>query len=200
VLAGQAPGQVASRCGLSADAVDAFERLFFDVRDRLDAPDYIALVAIGPRLYDDATAGDPDIVLRLYGYNYGPLAVDAVLDALGGTPAASPEEDYRRRVVHAALAARSLPADPANAPALLRLVRHYDLLRDEEGDGPHAVIAGPVRPAIAISEVIAIVAGRSVPALPGGERVDRDDIGPPAVVALGPAALERSAPARAACG
>jgi hypothetical protein len=48
LLAGEPPEAIAARCGLSAAAVVAYEALFFNVRDRLEATDYISLIAIGP--------------------------------------------------------------------------------------------------------------------------------------------------------
>ena len=51
-LARQSAGEIAARLDLTADVVEAYERLHFDVRDRLGAAGYIASVVIGHTLHD----------------------------------------------------------------------------------------------------------------------------------------------------
>jgi hypothetical protein len=99
ILARLPVDQVAAACGLTVEAVQAYEALFFDVRGHLAYPDFIVPIVVGPKLYYGITAEDVDVVLRHVGYVGGPILVDwlvafytsgcAVPDSL---EAASPEE------------------------------------------------------------------------------------------------------------
>ena len=59
-----------------------YERLFFNVVDRLDATDWIMLKAIGTKSLIEPTESDLDVVLKLLGYFGGPLVLDAAIKYL----------------------------------------------------------------------------------------------------------------------
>ena len=147
VLAGQPAGAIAARLGLPADVVEAFEKLFFDVRDRLDAPDYIAAVAIGPALHRHGlVVDDAGTLLKVIGYGYGPHVLDVLMAVLddGSGRGADAAEPGLSRLVRMAIAARALPAGGPGARGLLAL--HARLLADEReaADNAADAITGPV--------------------------------------------------------
>jgi hypothetical protein len=91
--------QVAAACQLTVGAVQAYEALFFDVRDHLAYPDYLIPVVIGAKLHYGITAEDVDVVLKHVGYVGGPILVDWLVDFYTSglivpesLEAASPEE------------------------------------------------------------------------------------------------------------
>ena len=80
ILARLPVDQVAAACGLTVEAVQAYEALFFDVRGHLAYPDYLIPVVIGPKLHYGITAEDVDVVLKHVGYVGGPVLVDWLVD------------------------------------------------------------------------------------------------------------------------
>jgi hypothetical protein len=78
LLAGQTFEAVAAACGLTPDAVRAYESVFFEVSGKLDADGYIVCQALGEKHLGDKTEEDVDAVLRWAGYNRGPAVLDAL--------------------------------------------------------------------------------------------------------------------------
>jgi hypothetical protein len=79
VLAGEHPRGIAAKAGLRDGVVELYERLFFDVRDRLGAPDFIMSQVVGPKAYMGLNAQDLDVLWKLLGYVHGPDALDAAI-------------------------------------------------------------------------------------------------------------------------
>jgi hypothetical protein len=70
---------VAQHSGVDPAAIVAFEKLFFDVLDRLKCADYIAFACFGPKyIRHELTRDDKDILLRMFGYFGGPIILDYV--------------------------------------------------------------------------------------------------------------------------
>jgi hypothetical protein len=99
ILARLPADQVAAACGLTVGAVQAYEALFFDVREYLPYPDFIVPIVVGPKLYYGITPEDVDVVLKHVGYVSGPILVDWLVDFYRSglivpqsLEAASPEE------------------------------------------------------------------------------------------------------------
>jgi hypothetical protein len=141
-LLADTPGDAIARdCGVPAGAVDAYEQLFYNVKDRLRNRSYILFHAIGPAACRGFDAADTPDVLKLLAYRGGPLVLDFLL-GVGGTSAgpgrpdaagASPDEaDRSARLRRMAIAAKTLPVDRA---AGLRLIRLYQL-QEELHRGP----------------------------------------------------------------
>lgn len=78
ILARQTADEISALVGLPAGVIAAFERLCFDVRDRLENADYIEQLLI--HAARDAAA-DYRSALRLLGYRGGPEALNEVLPA-----------------------------------------------------------------------------------------------------------------------
>jgi len=88
ILSGLSSEEIAIRyLGTIPDAVHWYERLFFDVRDRLTCVDYIIKVIIGR--WEDRQANrngvlsayQSDMMLKLFGYWGGPVILDFVVSA-----------------------------------------------------------------------------------------------------------------------
>jgi hypothetical protein len=77
---------VASRCGVSAEAVTAYHTTFYEVRPHLHSDCYVYNVLIGPKVYGRLTTNDHEPLLKLFGYALGSPGVDAYLDYLRDPP------------------------------------------------------------------------------------------------------------------
>jgi hypothetical protein len=146
VLAGQSTCEIAARLDLTADVVEAYERLYFDVRDRLGAASYIMAVVIGHTLHDGFAVGDIDTVLKVYAYGYGPNVLDVLIEELevgGRTSTAGAMNSNLARSVRMAITARSIPVNDQTAPVLVRLnARFLEIEREAAHD---VALNSPVR-------------------------------------------------------
>jgi len=145
LLAGQGYDEVASRCGLDPEAVEAYERLFFAVLDRLGAEDFIVFSAM-PGL--SIGTGPPSVatLIRSFGYFGGPCVLDIILHVVGirtAPPGSEPDAELVR-LTETALAAKRLPVDEANALAVLRLGVLQAEIEAEAAASDHAVLCRPV--------------------------------------------------------
>jgi hypothetical protein len=82
--------EIALRFGVAPQAIDYYEKLFFDVRDWLDCTGWIRIMAIkGPlSTYGDNNKGEMTLeqrgyLYRLFAYFGGPLVLDAIVNGLG---------------------------------------------------------------------------------------------------------------------
>ena len=143
LLARQGYAEVAARCGLGTDAVEAYERAFFAVADRLDASDYIEVVVVGTSWLGGVL--DPHEVTRRVAYRGGPIMLEAALLATGGlwdpsaVPVVKPTPGLLRRACML-LAALALRVDRASAPAAVALHETLGEIgrRDREETAPAA--------------------------------------------------------------
>ncbi|HVX62144.1 MAG TPA: hypothetical protein VHC19_16115 [Pirellulales bacterium] len=76
LLAGESSQAIAAKMGMQPEAVDAYEALLYSVRDRLAARDWIASRVLGMFPWTAESRADKANLVRLYGYNGGPLLVD----------------------------------------------------------------------------------------------------------------------------
>jgi hypothetical protein len=80
LLAGQEDAAIADRCELPPGVVGRFERVFFNVRPRLQARDWIRLRAILPEARPPGRPRpDPGAAWRSLGYHGGPRVLDLAL-------------------------------------------------------------------------------------------------------------------------
>jgi len=81
LLAGQSDEEIASRFGIEPGTVGKYERLFFEVRQRLTAPGWIIHEAIGPIERRRRPPFNLGAVWKLAAYAGGPIALEAILAA-----------------------------------------------------------------------------------------------------------------------
>jgi hypothetical protein len=132
LLASQADEVIAGRCGLTPEVVGAYHDLFYAVRPCLSAQGYITSMAIGPKVHFGLTAGDHDILLKLFGYFEGSKAIDLLLDYLANPPVvlaclthltdAELESLYAKLVLQAKILTLTAPAETADLAAAARVV------------------------------------------------------------------------------
>lgn len=66
------------KCGLAPEQVDAYECVFFNVREKLDHPAYILHSVVGPALHRSFSDRDYSAIWKLYAYFYGPYVLEAL--------------------------------------------------------------------------------------------------------------------------
>jgi len=82
LLAGQSIPEVAAILDIPEPVIEAYERIYFDVRPRLKAKDYIRHHAINPLSLRPDHPTYFDVLVRKFAYWGGRLVLDVVLDAL----------------------------------------------------------------------------------------------------------------------
>src|SRR5271157_3617153 len=87
ILTGNHPELIAERCGLTVEAVEAYEVVFFDVRPHLQATSYILHRTIGPPIRYGFALDDLGSLWKFCAYMRGPHALDVLLYVFpGGKP------------------------------------------------------------------------------------------------------------------
>jgi hypothetical protein len=80
LLADDAVENIARRIATSVEVIEAFERLFFNVRERLYNRGYLMHCVLGPAVHLGFQASEYDLLWKLFGLLGGPLAVDLMID------------------------------------------------------------------------------------------------------------------------
>jgi hypothetical protein len=79
LLANEGHDTIARKCELTPTVVTTYHDIFFAVRNRLHARDWVMTCVVGPKAHrGQLTEEDQDVFLKLYGYNGGPRVVDAL--------------------------------------------------------------------------------------------------------------------------
>jgi hypothetical protein len=150
IVADRPTAEVAGRTGLPAGVVEAYEALFFAVRDRLGCIDWIATFVFGPRLYEGITEKDADLILKRFAYGYGAVVLDALIPVLfscSAKGAGGGEADIDHRLaasLHRAVATLTIPVTAKTAPMLIQLdLRRREVEREAEAAGV-AAVSGPI--------------------------------------------------------
>lgn len=175
LLARQSDHDIGIRCGVPPEVIESYERLFFAVRDRLGAQDFIMLYAVGLRFGDKVTEQDLGVLWRHTGYTGGPSVLDAMIPALReiqrhGTgilrTAHLTEDDPIRLATKIDLAVQLFPSGLDSIELLAAMLHRYRGLRAQKAAaaGVAAVMAQPVnahqrRDEVAAAPVMQVGAG-----------------------------------------
>jgi hypothetical protein len=140
LLARQTSLAIAVLTGVPSPVVEAYESIFFNVRDRIRARDWILLHAIGPTVCPKTATPDAGTVLKSFAYCGGPLVLNVVAPyLLGGQNLFNPPLDLStaegrtEQAVRLAVAAHMLPRDPATDNKLQKIML---LLQERERKRP----------------------------------------------------------------
>lgn len=71
---------IARKCGTTAEVIEAYTKLFFDVADALNSPDYIMGQVVGMAAFTDPAEAELGTYWRYLGYAGGPEVLDYVID------------------------------------------------------------------------------------------------------------------------
>jgi hypothetical protein len=146
LLAGESYAAVASRVGLDATVVEAYERVFYAVSDLRSARDWVLFTAI-PGLYGGATGPDDAALTKFFAYLGGPFVLDLLLEATGMRPApAGAAPPATVALVQRAFAARRLLATGSGPVPSVRLARLVDELEARGAEADLSALVQPVEP------------------------------------------------------
>jgi hypothetical protein len=73
-------GEVAAKCETTPEVVEAYEAVFFSIRDRLHIEGYVLHQAIGRKQYAGLREADVGVLLKRHAFGGGPGALDALID------------------------------------------------------------------------------------------------------------------------
>jgi hypothetical protein len=79
ILARQSNEEIARKNGCSPDAIEAYESLYFNVRDRLNYRDFVLNSVLGQAAVCGIQPSDQGLLWKLVGYLAGPYVLDAMI-------------------------------------------------------------------------------------------------------------------------
>ena len=137
ILAAESFESIAKKCGTLLETIIWYEKLFFNVLDRLDAHYYIVCTVIGSEWHEGLTEKDYPVIWKAYGFFAGPEVLDFVITGFAGEK--KPEQsadidaflaaDIRSSVMRrAVIAARMNSSSDKNRVRLLAQLFRLSLL------------------------------------------------------------------------
>jgi hypothetical protein len=79
LLAKQTPEQIGTMAGVDPTVIALYERVFFNVNEKLINPDYVMTCVLGPSVHAGLSDRDYDLLWKLFGYLYGPAVLDSFI-------------------------------------------------------------------------------------------------------------------------
>ena len=89
ILAGETDREIAERLGTDPEIIEAYEAVFFQVREMLNRRDYIVNVVMGEAVTRGLSERQFDLLWKMFAYHGGSYVLDAVISKF--TPIAKPE-------------------------------------------------------------------------------------------------------------
>lgn len=80
ILARRTPAEIADRVSTSPEAIICYEKVFFNVVDRLKARDYISSQVLGPTFMSGLSSRSMAITFKYFAYFAGPHVLDLIAD------------------------------------------------------------------------------------------------------------------------
>lgn len=139
LLAAQTPNEIACILGVTAEQGFVYEQLFYNVRDRLTARDWILVNAIRSPPFIARVGPDPAATLRAFGFDGGPVILDRVVPYLvDGKDLFAPDLDLstkagrEEQAVRLAVVSELMPLDEwtsMRCQRLMVMLREWDQRR-----------------------------------------------------------------------
>lgn len=150
ILAGQSDEEIAECFGISSDIIKYYEKVFFNVREKLNNSDYIMTCVIGPSVQAGLSDRDYDLLWKLFGYLYGPTVLNSFItttsrryrpetqNEIDAALADDTRSAIQRKV---AVVARTFSINPFSQSELLNIyARFIEVEKDAGSDKGHDVI------------------------------------------------------------
>jgi hypothetical protein len=93
LLAGETVDKVAINLGCGPSTIHWYERLFFNVIEKLQHSDYIMTCVISPSLHTGLAPQEYDVLWKVFAYLYGPIVLDALLQGVSAKHRAETAEE-----------------------------------------------------------------------------------------------------------
>lgn len=195
IISGESSANIARRYGASINVIGWYERVFYDVRDRLSHEDYVVHVLLGDKHHNGMNERDYGLFWKFMAFTGGPIALNAVMTRSNSLIKPAKAEDLPQFIkdatksmvnLKALVAARTITLSPLTTIPLIEL--WHNLAKADSASGadtgvssvlkivgevltslPHA--AG--RTAVDYSEsTMPRIGGKSVNLLPADLRAD----------------------------
>lgn len=143
LLARQDPIGIANVLCTSVQTIETYERLFFNVRERIDNSGYILHHVIGPALHRGLHDREYDLLWKWYGYTYGHVMLDALIKQISDpqrptTPsqvdAALRDDGIKSMLRKQAIATRTLPINQFTQIDLLHVYSKFVEIEKNAGE------------------------------------------------------------------
>jgi hypothetical protein len=136
LLTGEPVERISARTCISTETIRWYEKCFFNVADRLEAPDWVCNNVIGAAIQRGLSDRDYDVLWKIFGYSGGPLVLDAAITTIGNPVAdrwfhADAMSTLARK---AAISARTMPV-AFNHAALMEAHARFREIAKAEGAG-----------------------------------------------------------------
>jgi hypothetical protein len=79
ILAGESDDDISNKTGCSPETINAYEAVFFNVREKLDHREYVSNVVMADAVARGLTERQYDLLWKLFGYSGGPHVLDALI-------------------------------------------------------------------------------------------------------------------------
>lgn len=144
LLSGQSPREIADLMGLSIASVEIYEKVFFNVVERLQHQDYIMTCVIGPSVHAGLSDRDYDLLWKLFGFLYGPTVLDAFIhttsrkfrpETLSEVDAALADDTRSALQRKVAVVARTYVVNPFSQSELLNIYARFIEVEKESNSG-----------------------------------------------------------------
>lgn len=150
LLSSQSPQEIAANLGVSAETVLLYEKVFFNVNEKLKNQDYIMTCVIGPSIHAGLSERDYDLLWKLFGYLYGPVVLDSFItttsrrfrpETIGEIDAALAEDTRSSLQRKVAVVARTFTINSFSQSELLHIyTRFLEVERQAGGEKAHDMI------------------------------------------------------------
>lgn len=145
ILARDSDFEIGYRTGMSPEYIEAYEALFFHVRDKLQHTQYVLNVVMGAAIHRGLSEREYDLLWKLYGYFLGPYVLDAMESKFSspvwcGTPeatgAAVLDDAIGTLKLKAAIAAKTVPVNQHTQLALMeQFTKFVEVERNTDSAG-----------------------------------------------------------------
>jgi len=150
LLAGEVSRDIAQKCNLPEAVVDAYHDVYYCVRNRLHARDWVMNMAVGRRARQGLSEDDHDLLLKLYALRGGPVVLDSLVHYFrhpvtipaghDGIDADAQNDLQLYRSIRRSIQLLTLPADAIHFPGLMVLVALLDRKQPAGSPGPADLI------------------------------------------------------------
>ena len=131
LLARESYVEIGRKVGTTEYVVDAYEQLFFNIKDKLDSPGYITHKVFGRAVHNGMTARDYDCLWKMMAYWLGPYVLDAIVYTfnnpapVGNNAAVLASVDSKIHVTTKLRALTAIHAVPVNWETATQIIELY---------------------------------------------------------------------------
>jgi len=139
--------EIGFHCGVAEEIVEAYENLFFNVREKLRHPGYITHTVMGPSVQRGLSEREFDLLWKMYAYAYGPHMLQAVVSKFSNPTWCSTPDEVGSAVqddtvgtmkMKASLAAKTIPVNMGTQIDILHVFTKYVEIERMSDDASNA--------------------------------------------------------------